>query len=108
MQTIVYQTTGPSISRGTRGILAINPQKVITNPNRPPVYVTSLLINSQEDPEGLPTYQELLPLQYNNNITLKASQGNITIRYSALNFIHSEDNSYAFTRKVYLPGDKLL
>ena len=76
---------------GNQGILAINPQKVITNPNRPPVYVTSLLINSQEDPEGLPTYQELLPLQYNNNITLKASQGNITIRYSALNFIHSED-----------------
>ena len=74
---------------GNQGILAINPQKVITNPNRPPVYVTSLLINSQEDPEGLPTYQELLPLQYNNNITLKASQGNITIRYSALNFIHS-------------------
>ena len=81
---------------GNQGILAINPQKVITNPNRPPVYVTSLLINSQEDPEGLPTYQELLPLQYNNNITLKASQGNITIRYSALNFIHSEDNSYAY------------
>lgn len=81
---------------GNQGTLAINPQKVITNPNRPPVYVTSLLINSQEDPEGLPTYQELLPLQYNNNITLKASQGNITIRYSALNFIHSEDNSYAY------------
>ena len=81
---------------GNQGILAINPQKVITNPNRPPVYVTSLLINSQEDPEGLPTYQELLPLQYNNTITLKASQGNITIRYSALNFIHSEDNSYAY------------
>ena len=81
---------------GNQGILAINPQKVITNPNRPPVYITSLLINSQEDPEGLPTYQELLPLQYNNNITLKASQGNITIRYSALNFIHSEDNSYAY------------
>lgn len=81
---------------GNQGILAINPQKVLTNPNRPPVYVTSLLINSQEDPEGLPTYQELLPLQYNNNITLKASQGNITIRYSALNFIHSEDNSYAY------------
>ena len=31
---------------GNQGILAINPQKVITNPNRPPVYVTSLLINS--------------------------------------------------------------
>ena len=39
---------------GNQGILAINPQKVITNPNRPPVYVTSLLINSQEDLPGLP------------------------------------------------------
>lgn len=81
---------------GNKGILAINPQKVITNPNIPPVYITSLLINTQEDPEGQATYQELLPLQYDNNITLEANQGNITIRYSALNFIHSQDNSYAY------------
>lgn len=81
---------------GNQGILAINPQKEITNPNIPPVYITSLLINKQEDPEGLPDYQEIYPQQYNNNITLEANQGNITIRYSALNFIHSEDNSYAY------------
>lgn len=81
---------------GNKGILAINPQKTITNPNIPPVYITSLQINTQVDPEGLPTYQELLPLQYDNNITLEASQGNITIRYSALNFIHSLNNSYAY------------
>ena len=81
---------------GNKGILAINPQKVITNPNIPPVYITSLLINTQEDPEGQATYQELLPLQYDNNVTLEANQGNITIRYSALNFIHSQDNSYAY------------
>lgn len=81
---------------GNKGILAINPQKVITNPNIPPVYITSLLINAQEDPEGSPVNQELLPLQYNNDITLEAGQGNITIRYSALNFIHSQNNSYAY------------
>lgn len=81
---------------GNKGILAINPQKVITNPNIPPVYITSLLINTQEDPEGQATYQELSPLQYDNNVTLEANQGNITIRYSALNFIHSQDNSYAY------------
>ncbi len=36
---------------GNQGILAINPQKVITNPNRPPVYVTSLLINNHTIPK---------------------------------------------------------
>lgn len=81
---------------GNKGILAINPQKVITNPNIPPVYITSLLVNGQEDPEGSPSYQELLPQQYNNDITLEAGQGNITIRYSALNFIHSRNNTYAY------------
>lgn len=81
---------------GNLGVLAINPRKVITNPNVPTVHITSLLINNQEDPERSATYQELLPLQYDNNITLEANQGNITIRYSALNFIHSQDNSYAY------------
>lgn len=81
---------------GNQGILAINPQKVITNPNIPPVYITSLLINRQEDAEGLPGYQEMLPRQYDNDITLEANQGNITIRYSALNFIHAHHNSYAY------------
>lgn len=81
---------------GNQGILAINPQKTITNPNLPPVYITSLLINAPADPEGLPSYQELLPLQYDNRITLEANQGNITLRYSALNFIHSHSNSYAY------------
>lgn len=81
---------------GNQGILVINPQKTTTNPNRPPVHITSLLINNQEDPEGLPTYQELLPSEHGHNITLKANQGNIVIRYSAINFIHSQKNSYAY------------
>ena len=82
---------------GTKGILAINPRKVITNPNIPPIYITSVLINKQEDTEGkADANQEILPLQYNNNIVLDANQDNIIIRYSALNFIRSEANSYAY------------
>lgn len=81
---------------GNKGIVAIKPQKMVTNPIVPPVYITSLQINGQADPEGSPISQELQPLQYNHHITLKAGQGNITICYSALNFIHSRHNSYAY------------
>lgn len=84
---------------GNQGILAINPQQAIKNPIIPPVYITSLLINNQEDSDESATEQEIFPQQYNNNITLKASQKNITIRYSALNFIHSQENSYTYMMK---------
>lgn len=81
---------------GNQGILAVNPHKKVINPYIPPVYITSLLINNPDTPEGLTAQQELLPLQYNNNITLGHNQGNIIIRYSALNFIHSGNNEYAY------------
>lgn len=81
---------------GNQGILAINPQNVSVNPHPLPVYITSLRINNQNSPEGIEAQQEFLPLQHNHNITLNSNQGNIVIHYSALNFIHSQYNTYAY------------
>lgn len=72
---------------GDKGILSFNPQNVTVNPRIPPVYITTLIINNQESSMNKLT---------NQAIRLKASQSNITIKYTALNFIHSESNQYAY------------
>lgn len=82
---------------GNRGILSINPGKQVINPNLPPVYITSLVVNNfgnSSDKEKENT--ELFPAEYGNKITLNADQSNITIRYTAINYIHSKENSYAY------------
>lgn len=72
---------------GDKGILFFNPDRIIVNPNIPPVYITSLIINNENDITGNIDKQ---------NITLKFNQNNVTFRYTALNFIHSERNQYAY------------
>lgn len=72
---------------GNKGILSFNPEKIIANPNIPPVYITSLICNNQED---------ITAQVANQSVTLKADQSNIAIRYTALNFIHAKKNQYAY------------
>lgn len=72
---------------GDKGVLFFNPDKMVVNPNIPPVHITSLIINNKDDMTG--DLEE-------RNITLASDQNNITFRYTALNFIHSERNRYAY------------
>ena len=59
----------------------------MVNPNIPPVYITSLIVNNEDDVTGNIE---------NRDITLGSNQNNITFRYTSLNFIHSERNQYAY------------
>lgn len=68
---------------GDKGILFFNPDKIMVNPNIPPVYITSLIVNNKDDVTG-----EI----EDGGITLASDQNSITFRYTALNFIHSERN----------------
>lgn len=72
---------------GDKGILFFNPDKIMVNPNIPSVYLTAIILNNEEDVTG-----EI----EDRSITLGANQNNITFRYTALNFIHSERNQYAY------------
>lgn len=72
---------------GDKGILAFNPEKLTVNPNIPTVHITSLVINNREEITGQAAQQTII---------LKAGQNNITFKYTALNFIHSEKNQYTF------------
>lgn len=68
---------------GDKGVLFFNPDKIMVNPNIPPVDITSLIVNNKDDVTGNIEDGE---------ITLTSDQNNITFRYTALNFIHSERN----------------
>ena len=72
---------------GDKGVLFFNPDKIMVNPNIPPVYITSLIVNNEDDVTGNIE---------NRDITLGSNQNNITFRYTSLNFIHSERNQYAY------------
>lgn len=72
---------------GDKGVLFFNPDKMMVNPSIPPVHITSLLVNNENDITG--------DIE-NRHITLASDQNNITFRYTALNFIHSERNRYAY------------
>lgn len=72
---------------GDKGVLFFNPDKIMVNPNIPPVDITSLIVNNKDDVTGNIEDGE---------ITLTSDQNNITFRYTALNFIHSERNQYAY------------
>lgn len=72
---------------GDKGILFFDPDKIMFNPNIPEVHLTSMILNNKE---------EVIGKTGNQSITLGANQNNITFKYTALNFIHSERNQYAY------------
>jgi len=77
----------------SQGVLAINPNKMQENPTIPPLYITSLITNNNED------ILNQIHTDSNKNISsikLKAHQNHLIIRYAALNYIHSAGNQYMF------------
>lgn len=85
------QQAGMSDSRGTlyfpgnKGILCFNPSKMIKNTYTPPIYLTSLSINNN-------------PVEFEGThpLKLKANETNISIGYTAPDFISPKQNQYAY------------
>lgn len=79
----------------SRGVLAFNPDKLKDNPIIPPVYITSLITNNNED-----ILYQMKPTGDNQNrgyrFALKSDQNNLAIRYAALNYIHADGNQYMY------------
>jgi len=74
------------------GILYFNPQQIKQNPIIPPIHITSLITNNNED--------LLKQIEYirakEAKVILKSNQNNLTIRYAALNYIHTDGNQYMY------------
>lgn len=74
------------------GILYFNPQQIKQNPIIPPIHITSLVTNNNEDVLKQMEYKD----SKESKIVLKSNQNNLTIRYAALNYIHTDGNQYMY------------
>ncbi|MEY8608374.1 two-component regulator propeller domain-containing protein [Parabacteroides segnis] len=70
---------------GNKGILCFNPVQITSNTFTPPVYLTSLYINNNP-----------VEFENTNELELKANETNISIGYTAPDFIAPKQNQYAY------------
>jgi len=82
------------IFSGNNGFLSFNPANISYNPNVPPIVLENLYVNNEKIPVGGDILKESLGSQ--PGITLKYNESNISIEYSALNYIYSNKNEYAY------------
>lgn len=83
------------IFSGNNGFVLFNPQRMSINPYAPPVILRNLFINNNL---VLPQQEGILREQFDcqKEIVLSYDQSNISIEYSALNFVFSDRNQYAY------------
>jgi ligand-binding sensor domain-containing protein/signal transduction histidine kinase/DNA-binding response OmpR family regulator len=86
-------STGEIIFGGINGLSIFKPDKIVRNSFSPRVALTQLLINNKEVKISSDT------------ILLNYDQSNLSLRYSALNFINSENNRYAYRLEGLPNGD---
>jgi signal transduction histidine kinase/CheY-like chemotaxis protein len=77
---------------GNRGIISFNPQNLVSNPIAPPIFITSLISNNQNITNRM---KRRAGASNRYSITLNPNENNISIRYTALNFIHALGNRYS-------------
>ncbi|MBD8347572.1 two-component regulator propeller domain-containing protein [Dysgonomonas sp. HGC4] len=84
------------IFSGSNGFVTFNPQRMTVNPYVPPIVFNNLYINNAKIVSG--GEDKILKEQLNSQkkIVLKYDQSNISIEYSALNFIFADKNQYAY------------
>ncbi len=86
---------------GNNGFVTFNPQKLQLNTYVPPIVFTKLVVNNQviepeDDTRILTTILDDM-----EEIELSYNQNNISIGYSALNFVFAHQNQYATFLKGY-------
>jgi len=81
---------------GNKGVISFNPQNLMINPVIPPVYITSLTSNNQDVTPKMKILVNENRKTKHYSITLKSNENNLTIKYTTLNFIHSDGNKYSF------------
>lgn len=81
---------------GTKGFLTFDPTSLTMNTEKPSVLLTTLSLNNEVVKPG--EKQSLLSrkLQLEKKLVLKHNQTNLTIGYTALNYIYPEQNQYAY------------
>lgn len=86
--------TGRITFGGEKGYVSFHPEQLYQNPHPPEIAITS--VNS-EDKNLLPN----VTLDFIDTIKLNYNQNSFNIQFSALNFLGSEKNQYAYFLKGY-------
>lgn len=91
-----YRTAdGEILFGGMNGVATFFPDKIIKNKFSPEILLTNFLINNKDARLGQsPPLQS--PINETSQVTLPYDQNNLTIKFSALNFINPEKNTYAY------------
>lgn len=84
------------IFSGSNGFVTFDPRRMTVNPYIPPIVFNNLYINNTKIVPG--DKDKILREQLNSQkeIVLEYDQSNISIEYSALNFIFADKNQYAY------------
>ncbi|MGN8057623.1 hybrid sensor histidine kinase/response regulator transcription factor [Pedobacter sp. 22163] len=80
---------------GNRGLVSFDPQSLIYNTVIPPVYFSDFQVFNKQIKPG-PNSPIKVPIQNAEKIILNYSQSVFSIEYVALNYSHTQRNSYAY------------
>jgi len=91
-----YRTAdGELLFGGMNGVATFFPDRIIKNKFSPEILLTDFLVNNKDARLG--KNQPLQsPVNETARLTLPYDQNNLTIKFSALNFINPEKNTYAY------------
>lgn len=81
---------------GTRGFLVIDPEVLTENEVSPPVVLTELKIDNASIFPGGKNSPLTARLNLQHKIILKYDQTNLSLGYTALNYLYPQQNQYAF------------
>jgi ligand-binding sensor domain-containing protein len=88
-------SNGEILFGGMNGVTAFFPEKIVKNNNVPEILFTGFSIRGKEVSFGDDSPLRF-PINETSEITLPYVDNNITIKFSALNFINPEKNVYAY------------
>lgn len=89
-------SNGDIVFSGNNGFLSFNPRRMSFNPFIPPIVLKDLYINNHRVAPGEDNDILKENIEGQKEIILKYNETNLTIEYSALNFVFSNRNQYAY------------
>ncbi|MDN5283989.1 MAG: hybrid sensor histidine kinase/response regulator [Mucilaginibacter sp.] len=97
--------SGEILFGGMNGVTAFYPDRIIKNSYKPDILLTGFAIKNKEVAFGDNSPLKL-PVSETSKITLPYADNNISIKFSALNFINPDKNQYAYKMSGLPKGDE--
>ena len=99
-------TTGELIFGGINGLSVFYPDQIIKNKLAPRVALTQLLVNNKEVKVDMQNSPLKRAVSEADTIVLNHDESNLSLRYSALNFVNAENNRYSYKLEGLPNGDE--